>query len=325
MRCPRFPRAGETVLGGRFAAHPGGTGANQAVAAARMGAQVSLIGAVGDDGDGRRMRGLLAEERIDDAHVATSHEPTAASTILIAEESGENMIVAAGGANRTVMPENADRARGVIGAADVLLAQLELPLETVLHALRMARDAGTMTILNAAPIPEGAGRELLAELVAAADVLIVNRPEAEALAATAGGLVPVPCPVSRRADEDRCGLLPEDEPGFAALVGALAGLPPAASILTLGGTGAACIREGQCSMVPAFPVQAVDTVGAGDAFCGVLAVRLAEQTATGATGALAMFDALCWASAAGALATMREGAIPSLPRRAQIKALLAKG
>jgi ribokinase len=78
-------------------------------------------------------------------------------------------------------------------------------------------------------------------------------------------------------------------------------------------------------MVPAFPVQAVDTVGAGDAFCGVLAVRLAEQTAAGATGALAMFDALCWASAAGALATMREGAIPSLPRRAQIKALLAKG
>jgi ribokinase len=151
---------------------------------------------------------------------------------------------------------------------------------------------------------------------------VVNRGEAEGIAA--GRIAMGECPVTRAVpDEDPAGL-PENEPGFAELAARLMALGVQTVVMTLGPRGSACIRERQCVMVPAFRVDAVDTVGAGDAFVGALAVRWAEQQAAGHMGAMAVFDALCWASAAGALAATKRGAIPSMPTRAEVRALLAQ-
>jgi ribokinase len=318
---PRFPAPGETLMGGSSAEFPGGKGANQTAAAARMGAAVSLVGAVGDDAHGRLVMHAVEAEGVAAGLVSRrSGAPTGVGLITVSRESGENMIVVASGANLTLTEADVEAARGPIRDADVLVLQLEVPLAAVVRAAAIARDVGTKVILNAAPIPDGG---VPAELLALADVLVVNRGEAERVAA--GRIWMGGCPVSRSVvDEDACGALPENEPGFAELLMRLASLGVQTVVMTLGAQGSACIRERQCVMVPAFPVEAVDTVGAGDAFVGTLAVRWAEQQAAGHTGGMAVFDALCWASAAGALAATKRGAMPSMPTRAEVRALLAR-
>lgn len=278
VRTPRLPAAGETILGGPFESFPGGKGANQAVAAARMGAPVMMIGCIGADSYGEQMRDVLVGEKVDVSNVAQRADAaTGVALITVDDEHGENTIVVAGGANLTLTPVDVNTARSAIEAADILLMQLEIPLEAVAHAAAIARGAGVRILLNAAPAVK-----LPDALLAGVDVLIVNRGEAALLA----------------------GADAEDDP--AGVATHLAGVVRDASVITLGAEGALICDDEKTRRIPAAFVRPIDTVGAGDAFAGALAAALARGTDLDEAGRLA--------SAAGALATTRRGAIPSLPR-----------
>jgi ribokinase len=295
VRAPRLPGAGETVLGGPFEASPGGKGANQAVSAARMGASVSMLGRVGDDGYGRAMLATLRESGVDVSAVdSLTGEATGIALITVSAE-GENTIVVAPGANGAITPADIDAARSAINGADVLLVQLEVPTPAVLRAAQIARESGVTVILNAAP-----GAALPEELVLGTDVLVVNRTEGAIVAGLGAST--------------RCE----------AVLARLAALGPGTVVMTLGAEGSLHVRgSGAVHPTEAFAVEPVDTVGAGDAFCGALAVRWAEHQVGGASfDEMTMLDIMAWASAAGALAATRRGAIPSLPTRREVAAVL---
>ncbi len=299
VRAPRIPGRGETVMGRSFATFPGGKGANQAVAAARMGAQVSLVGATGNDAHGETMEKVLHAEGIDLSRlVIREGVPTGVGLITVDDE-GENTIVVAPGANATVTPEEIAQAENVIRWADVVLMQLETPIEAVMAAARLARSAGKAVVLNAAP-----ARPLGTELLKLLDVLVVNRTEG----AIVGGL------------DDR------SDPGRLAL--RLAEIGPATVVLTLGAQGSIVAHKGRPKRIGTLPVSAVDAVGAGDAFAGALAVEWASVHAATKTRGADDFKlveaALVVASAAGALAATTQGAIPSLPSRNDVLAAASR-
>lgn len=292
----RFPAPGETVLTASYTLHLGGKGANQAVATARLGARAALIGCVGEDDHGARLRAGLTADGVDTRWLRSSPSPTGVAFIQV-DASGQNEIVVASGANLEVTAE--DLPVSVIGAADALLLQLELPLATVLAGARVAREHGVMVVLNLAP-----ARALAREQLADVDVLLLNEVEAASLAGTA----------------DRQGLA-----GPERLARALTGLVPRI-VITLGADGAVwaarqedVVNSGAC---PAFRVDVVDTTGAGDAFAGALTTHLAGSR--GATLGAALGAAVRFASAAGALAATREGAQPSLPTAAEVAGLLSR-
>ena len=277
---PRHPAGGETVLGGSLARHPGGKGANQAVAAARAGgADTSFIGALGSDESGDLLRESLESAGVDTALVTRVPEPTGTALITVSAD-GENAIVVAPGANSRVEvgPGQSER----IAQADVVLAQLEIPLEAV-TAAAAARREGARFVLNAAP-----SRELPDHLWSEIDVLVVNEHEASDLA---------------------CDDAEPDE-----LARALASRGPSV-VITLGGEGSVVVEGGRDPVhVSAFPVDAVDTTGAGDTFCGVLAAALASGSA--------LVDAVRVAAAAGALATTAAGAQASVPSATAVAELV---
>jgi ribokinase len=288
VRAPRFPAPGETLLGRGFAAHPGGKGANQAVAAARLFAgqplAVALIGRLGADAHGRQLRDLLEREGVDvDAVGSEPDAPTGVAAITVSD-SGENQIVVAAGANATLTGALVEAQAERLRRAAVVVAQLEVPDEAVLAGARLARAGGALLVLNAAP-----ARELPAELMRSVDVLVVNQGEAALLAGGEG------------APEDLGARL------LARGVGAVA--------LTLGARGALWLDARGARSCPAPRVEAVDTTGAGDAFVGALAHALALG--------LVPAEALRRACAAGALAVTRAGAIPSLPVRQELEILLS--
>lgn len=299
VRSPRLPGPGETLLGGPFRTFPGGKGANQAVAASRLlgggaeGGRVLMVGAVGDDANGREHLAGMLHEGVDTSFVFTRHNtPTGVALITVADAGGENTIVVAPGANATVSTDDVDAAAEAIRSADVLLMQLETPVKAVMEAARIARQSGTATILNAAP-----AQPLPRDLLAGIDVLVVNESEAATLAG-----------VEERESPDVM---------LDRLTGGSGG--PGAVIVTLGEAGAIAARAGeggsqQRVRAAAFAVDTVDTVGAGDAFCGAVA---AAWKALGDDLAVL----LRFACAAGALATTQPGAIPSLPRRTDVEKL----
>lgn len=264
----RIPGPGETVLGHSYAEHPGGKGLNQAVAAARSGAAVAFVGAVGDDAAGTRLREVLAIDGIDPARLAVTDAPTGRALIIV-DDRAENSIVVVPGANATVVPP-VD-----VPPSAVVLCQLEVPVESVVHAFRSARAHGALTVLNPAP-----AAELPADLLAVCDVIVPNEHEVELL----GG------------------------------VGRLRDAGVGIVVVTRGGAGVDVHTADGTHHVPPFPVVPVDTTGAGDAFCGSLAARLAAGDTIAA--------AVRWAAAAGALATTVHGAVPAQPTRGRIEALL---
>ncbi|TKC89348.1 ribokinase [Trinickia terrae] len=231
-----FPRLGETLFGKRFAQYPGGKGANQAVAAARLGAEVTLIGCVGDDALGAQMKTVLAREGVDTRWIATGREATGIAQITLS--GGDNAIVVVSGANYELSPADIDRAEAAFHAADVVLAQLEVPLATVRHAARVAHAYGKPFFLNPAPavaLPE--------ELLELTTLLTPNEHELAAALQTHGAAWQ---DVLRR------------RPGRIAM--------------THGKDGAYYTTEdGELKHQPGFSVQAVDTTGAGDTFNGALA------------------------------------------------------
>lgn len=288
VRAPRLPGAGETIAGGPYRTFPGGKGANQAVAAARMGAAVSFVGRVGADAYGTELRSVLSREGVDlTALRATAGESSGVALITVAEETGENTIVVVGGANAKLTAADIQGVSGFIRLADVLLMQLEVPAEAVAAAAGIAHLSGRKVVLNAAP----AG-DLSDELLRSVDVLIVNAGEAAQLA----GL---------KASHS----LHESDP--VGLAGLLLERGPGAVVVTLGAAGAVVAEGDAVRKVRSIEVEPVDTVGAGDAFCGCLAAMLAEGKS--------LVDAARVGCVAGALAATKAGAIPSLPQRETVR------
>ena len=284
----RMPQPGETLLGSGFKTGPGGKGSNQAVAAARAGADVTFIGRIGQDMFGEMALKTWQAAGIETAHVQHSAaEPTGVATILV-DGHGENMIVVASGANFEVSAADVEAAAEAIRASKVVLTQLETPLPAVRRLLELAHQSGVPAILNPAP-----GQALGRDLLALVDIITPNQTEAELITGT-----------------------PSADPESAAA--ALRAHGAHTVVMTLGGDGVLLVDEHGPQRFPAFPVErVVDTTGAGDAFNGALAVALAE-------GRL-LADAIRFASATGALSVTRPGATESLPTRAEIDALLAQG
>lgn len=298
VRAPRIPTPGETIMGRSFETFPGGKGANQAVAAARLGAAVVLLGCIGNESHGHQLAQLLHQEGIDLSRMLQRRDKTPTGVALITvDDSGENTIVVAPGANATLTAKDVEDARDVIESCDVLLMQLEVPIEAVAAAAKIAKDAGKAVILNPSPaLPQAR------EVLRMCDLLIVNRTEA----ATLGGLEPY------------------TEPGRLAL--RLGEIGPPTIVLTLGSQGAIVAHKGRPKRVPTLAVKAIDAVGAGDAFAGALAVAYAAVHQASKTRGPEEFRllerALAMASAAGALATQKRGAIPSLPKLDEVLARL---
>jgi ribokinase len=289
IRSPRIPGPGETIIGGEFLMAPGGKGANQAVAAARLGARVSMVGRVGQDAFGAALLESLTADGVDRAHVARDEKAATGVALIVVDDAGENSIVVSSGANMRLSPADLEAASSVIAAANVLILQLEVPLETVIRSAELARAHGVKVALNPAP-----ARPLPAELAGMVDVLVPNESEAAILTGQ---------PVQPQA-------------GAASAAEALLRSGVGTVILTLGDRGALLARGGKAQLCPAFTVEPVDTTAAGDAFVAGLSVALAEGKGYG--------EAVRWGNAAGALATTKLGAQPSLPHRPSLERLLAK-
>lgn len=287
IRVPRIPRPGETVLGGAFSTAAGGKGANQAVAAARAGGRVAFVARIGDDQFGRESLEGLGRDGIDTRFVLTTPGAASGIALITVDERGENSISVASGANALLSAADVGRAAEAFAAADIVLLQLESPLETVEAAAREAKRRGVPVILNPAP-----ARELGDALLAGVSVLTPNEHEA-------GLLTGIPVRDERSA-RDAARRLRERGPGTV--------------IVTLGERGVLALAAGFEASLPAFKVKPVDTTAAGDVFNGALAVALAEK--------LPLPDAVRFAQAAAAISVTRPGAQPSAPTRAEIEALL---
>lgn len=289
----RAPEAGETVTGEAFAIYGGGKGANQAVAAARSGAPTAMVGAIGRDDFGRRRLADLRAEGIDVDGIAEAADDASGVALISVEAGGQNRILYVPGATLCVTAEWAVAAVRRHRPA-VLLATLELPLETLSMMIGEARAGGGMVVLNATPEPASA-RELLREV----DVLVVNETEALQLL----GIM--------RMGGAASGDGPRDWQG---IVGALRGLGPRAAVVTLGADGAVAGDGTRTEAIPAVAVDVVDTTGAGDAACGAMAAHLAAGDDVVAAARVAVV--------AGSLATTRAGAQTSMPRWEEISARL---
>ena len=295
IRAPHLPAPGETIFGSDFLTAPGGKGANQAVAAARLGASVSLVGRTGDDDFGRALRATLNADGVDTAHVGADPRAATGVALIAVEDGGQNTIIVASGANMRVERTDVDAAAALLRAAGGLIVQLELPLEVVEHSMRLARQAGLVVVLNPAP-----AQPLRPEWLALADLLVPNENEASLLS----------------------GIRVLDVASAEAAARTLSPSGVPAVVVTLGARGALLWHQGAASFVPPFAVQAVDATAAGDAFVGALMTALLRAPAADALSGTAMRAALREASAAGALAASKPGAQPSLPRRAELEQCL---
>lgn len=294
-RTPRIPAPGETILGENLLTIPGGKGANQAVAAARLGGDVSLIGRVGEDDFGTRLLTGLRQHNVNTRHVTVTEGISTGCAMILVDKKGENSIVVARGANAAVSPADVDGARDLIASAAAVVLQLEIPAETVNHAIEVCRELGVFVILDPAPVPPRG----LSRAMWSVDLLTPNQKEAEAL-------------LSIR----HIGRLRRTKRPDARQIGAdLLAKGPANVVLKLSSKGAMVqSSSGAIEHVKGFKIEVVDTTAAGDAFTGALAVGIAEG--------LSISEAARFANAAGALSCTSFGAQPSLPARADVDKLL---
>jgi ribokinase len=284
IRSPRIPLPGETILGRDFKTLPGGKGANQAVAASRLGAQVEMIGCVGDDGFGRELLSILQKEGIGTQHVPLLPlTPTGIAMITVSDQ-GENTIVISSGANGKVTPEMVRQAEQSIAQADILLVQLEIPLDAVEEAVRLARRHQVTVILNPAP-----AQPLPKSLLAQVDILTPNETEGKLL-------------VAQKSDIE---MNPQE------IIQALSNMGPSRILLTHGEDGVYFNDVDAVTHIPAYKVQVVDTTAAGDCFNAGLAVSLAEGSD--------FKEAIRFAQKAASLSVTRFGAQPSLPFRSEVE------
>ena len=286
LTVPAIPRPGETVLCPEYVTKPGGKGCNQAVAAARAGAAVTMVGRVGDDGFGRTLVDRLALEGVETGAIGRAEHPTGIACICV-DSGGENAIAVASGANLAAGAAQLDAA--ALGSDTVLVMQMEVPAGENWAAVERVKAAGGRAILNLAP-----AAAVPREALAAIDLLIVNEIEAQMIAATLG--------------------LPADAPRDAAR--ALAEMAELACVVTLGSQGALAVEDDRVWRVGPMAIEPVDTTGAGDAFTGVLAAAI--------DAGLSLPDALHRANVGAALACMALGAQESLPDAEAIARHLAR-
>jgi ribokinase len=284
----RIPMPGETVLGHGFNTFPGGKGANQAVAAARQGAAVSFIGCIGVDSFGEELLNGLKAEHIETRNMIVSEDAPSGVALITLDSSGQNSIVVASGANSQLTSRQIRQKAGIFSDADVLLLQLETPLGTMIAAAEQAKEKNVIVVLNPAP-----AQPLPKELLTLVDVLVPNESETALLTGQ-------PVETMEQVKSGALGLIAQ---GVASVV------------VTLGSRGAFLVMEdGSAIHVPSFPVDVIDTTAAGDSFVGAFAVALA--------GGLSLEKAVLRGCAAGALATTRLGAQPSIPTKKAVDELI---
>jgi ribokinase len=290
MKVDRLPSRGETVSDGAFMQTFGGKGANQAVAAARAGANVSFVTCLGSDCYTPAILGNLHRDGIDTSAIRVSSDTVNGFALVMVDWEGGNYLTVAPGANYNVSLEHICGIRDLISSSGLLLLQMEIPTEANRMALSIACDAGVPVVLNYAP-----GKDRDFTLITGVDTLIVNQNEAAFLASTD----------------------PEDLEQAARAIRFLAGLGPRRVILTLGAYGSLALQQGVITYQPAFEVVAVDTTAAGDIFCGAYGTALVEG--------IPFDSAIRFATAAAALGVTKIGAQSSIPSRAEIDAFLGKG
>ena len=288
LELDRMPNPGETVFGTNLERHPGGKGLNQAVAAARLESEVHMIGAVGDDGSGDWLLDVVRREGIHAEGIVTA-SGTSGTAVIEVDSTGENRIIVISGANTQVSATEVTKHLSSLSAVDVVLTQGELPIDALVAAATTGKKIGAQVILNPAPVID-----FPKELLSLVDILVPNEHEARAMT----GL-----PIDNMVDAVEAAQALQDR-------------GPSCVIITRGDKGAVWSSPEGSGQTAAFKVSAVDTVAAGDAFCGGLAAALARG--------LPLSQALRWGSAAGAIAATGRGAVSSLPSLAMVTELLER-
>jgi ribokinase len=291
IRVPRFPAPGETLVGRDFRVFPGGKGANQACAAAKLGARVSMVGQVGADAHADWLKANLASAGVDVSQVRADKQVSSGIAAITTDSQGQNQIIIIPGANGSFHPDRLELSRHIISAAGQLLLQLEIPLPTVLAAARMAKEAGALVILDPAP-----AQPLPDELLGLVDYLTPNETELAILAGSAAAAF------SRAQAAD--------------LAKPLLRRGARKVIVKMGAQGALLLGAEEEHFWPAFRVKAVDTTAAGDAFNAAFAAALAAGKSE--------VDAGQYATAAAACSVQRAGAQPSMPADAEVRAMLQR-
>ena len=291
VKASHLPAGGETVLGGEFLMNAGGKGANQAVAAARYGNRVVFVAKTGNDLFGERVRSSLREDDIVTDYVSVDPLHPSGVALITIDARAENCIVVASGANMYLSTADVDAAREEISAADVVLMQLESPIETVTYAARMAAEAGVKVVLNPAPAPD---KPLPEELMRSLYLITPNRSEASRLS----------------------GIEVKDMESAREAAKAILDRGPQSVIITLGGDGSLVYDGQEFTFIEATKVEAVDTTAAGDTFNGVLATMVAEGRN--------LIDAAREASVAAAISVTRMGAQPATPTRSEVAAMVGR-
>ena len=287
IKVPHVPVPGETIIGGKFSTAAGGKGANQAVAAARAGGDVTFIARLGDDMFGQQAKDGFVKDNINVDHVLTDKDAPSGVALIFVGEDGENSIAVASGANANLSPSDVQAASDAISSADILVMQLETPLETVLKAASIASKNGVKVILNPAP-----AQKLSDDILSHVSILTPNESEAELLT----------------------GIKVETERDVAAVADALMAKGIETVIVTMGPKGAFVATADSKEVIPGFSVKAVDATAAGDVFNGTLAVAVAEGRP--------LKEAVTFANAAAALSVTKLGAQPSAPTREEIDKFL---
>lgn len=292
VQVPTIPAPGETVLGNNFATIPGGKGANQAVAAARLGAKVSLIGRVGADAFGKQLLANAQKEGVDVTHVGCDLAAASGVAMITVDAQGQNSIAVASGANYCLTAAHVREAWAALKNVDLLVMPLETPLETIETAVTLANQAGVKVILNPAP-----AQKIPQTILAGVDILVPNEPETTQLTD-----IEIGSPESTRKAAQ-----------------SLLALGISNVVLTLGSRGALVLagETNQFTQVEPYPVKVVDTTAAGDAYVAGLAVALGEGKK--------LVEAAQFANAVGALAVTKQGAQPGMPTREEVEILLKQG
>lgn len=284
VKANRLPVPGETVLGGTFYMNPGGKGANQAIAASRLGAEVTFISKIGYDLFGLQAVEIYRSEKINTEFIFTDQQSPSGVALISVDSSGENSIIVAPGASRSLSTEDIDRAKEKIKEADIILMQLEVPTETAEYAATLARQYGKKVILNPAP-----ASPLSDSFLNAVHTILPNRIEAEMLS----GIKVTDMESARRAAQAI------GEKGIENVV------------ITLGKDGAYVKEKDEYNMIPAKEVETIDTTGAGDVFCGAFSVYLSEGHP--------VTEAVKFANAAAAIAVTRIGAQSAIPYKREVE------
>lgn len=283
VRSERIPALGETILGGRFMMNPGGKGANQAVAAARLGGNTTLVARVGNDMFGSKSVELYKKDGIDTSAIVIDDKAPSGVALIMVDAKGENCISVAKSANDELSVEQVKAIENKMNKDDILVVQLEIPQETVDYAVRVAHERGLRVILNPAP-----ARTLPSSIYSVLYMIVPNETEASLLTGVE--------------------VIDTDSAKAAAAILSSRGVKTV--VITMGRQGALVYEDGACELVPAFKVKAADTTAAGDTFCGAVAVALSEGRS--------VREAVLFGNRASSIAVTRLGAQASVPTRAEV-------